>query len=337
MENLWEKIKDWFLNFLIRDKDTIKKLPEGNIESIKNNNDEVKLKNAKAFEKALASFENYALNLDNDIGKKVYNTIHERLETNKDNVEELLQLRKIPLSYEEIIEMYEEEIKDLRNYKKTIKTEKIDNFLLSTFYVPIGIIGIETNDSKNAIKNIFKAITTRNAIIILQEEVDKYSIEQLILIIVQEAFKKYNIDENIVQIVNKKEIEEDIERFDMYIKEDGTIIKKEYQDKMYIYQEDEYFEEEVKKEIERLSNKNVEIIRGVDINTAISLINKKENYAVSIYSRDGRKGYKFINMINSPNVFFNGTLLNAKENETDKNNYYIEKNILCENILNRAS
>ena len=343
-ESLWEKIKNWFLNFWYGEEKP-KMITEGNVDIKKENNiKQVDFKNADRIEEknifiknAKIAYSNYILNLDYYIGENIYNTIESRLEVNRDSIESLIEIRKENIKYEDIIDEFKKSKQDLENFKKTVKTEKIDNFLLSSFYVPLGIIGIETNDSKEIIKNIFKAITTRNSIIIIKDQIDEYSLENLLLIIVQEALNKFNVDNNIIQIVNKKDIEGCIDKFDLYIKNNGEIVKKEYKDKMYIYQEDDYFEEEVEQEIKRLLGNNVEVIKNVGLDTAIEKINKSTNLGVSIYSKDGKKAYKFINMINSKNVFFNGTLLNVKENEENKNNYYNIKNILCENILNKVS
>lgn len=189
-----------------------------------------------------------------------------------------------------------------------------------------------SNDKLEIIKNIFKAITTKNALVVIEDDYNEYSIENFILLIVKEALKKLEIDENIVQIVEKNKIlDEEISKFDLVLKNQKIINSKQYSDKIYVYQEDEYFDEIVKDEIKKLqlSGKSVELIKG-NFDNAINKINVTNNYATSIYTKDRKKAYEFINMVNSKNVFFNSTLANARDNKKCENIFYKLKNISCE-------
>lgn len=298
--------------------------------------EEIKMEN-EIIKKSKEAQERYVLMSEADIGEDVYKLIGERIEINKDSIEKLIEIRKEKISYERIREIYEEEIEEQEEYKKTIQMIRIgEKFLFSEYQVPKGVIGIITENIEEKIRNIFKAVTTRNGIIILEEKTDKHGIDKLIEIIVKEALKKYKIDENIIQIVEKEAIKvEEIKGMDQIIKAGEHVETKEKTEKLYIYEEDKYFEEEVRKEERNLkeAGKEVEIIRGKSLEEAISQINQTKNYAASIYSQDRKKGYKFINLIKSENVFFNGSLQNAEKIEKANNEYYTRKNILCESVL----
>jgi len=334
--SIWEKIRLWISRIFKvgRIKEIQSTISEESNNIIEEPEEEIR--GSKIIQDARKAFENYVLNREYEISEEIYNTIKERIEINKENIVRLIEIKKSEITYEKIQKILEEEKENLVNYKKTILMEKIDDkFLISEYQVPVGVIGVKVENVEEKIKNIFKAITTRNAIIVIEEAEDKQSVDKLILLIVKEALKKYGINENIIQIVKETDLDStDIGLLDRVIK--GAVRKeiKEESEKLYIYQEDEYFEKEVEAELRRLKliGKEVELIKGKEIEEAITKINKTKNYGVSIYSQDRKKGYKFINLINSKNVFFNGTLLNAKQIKENKSNYYTTKNILCENM-----
>ena len=337
MGNLWEKLKNWLLNLF--GKEDIKRLEAGleDVEEELNqankestiSEENIKLNNS-VIGKARNAYKNYNLQLDYEIGENIYNTIKERLEVNKNEIERLIDVRNEEFSYNDILKRFENCGEYLDNYKKTISSYKIDsNFILASFVVPIGIIGIESNDSLENIDNIFKAITTRNAIVIINEKEDDYTVEKLILLIVTEALKKFDVEPNLIQISNKKAVENK-ELFDLYITNNKEKIEKEHINKMYVYLENNYFKEEAEKELERLKDKDVEFIdSNTSFENAIERINKNKSYGVGIYIQDGKRAYEFINLVNSQNIFINGTLLNAKKIKENDNLYYTEKNILC--------
>ena len=257
-------------------------------------------------------------------------TLKERLEENEGAIQRLINISKEEIEYEEIISMLEEESKEIEEYKKTEYMKKIDDkFMYSRYQVPVGIVLIETEDVKEAIRNIYKGIITRNAIIIKQNKENIYRIERLILMIVQECIKKYGVDENIVQIIEKEEVA--VEKVDVYINKEENKGGKERSNIYYIYEENEYFKEVVKEEIEKLKKmgKSVQVLTG-DINRVIEKINETKNVGSSIYTKDRQVGYKYINMVNSDNVYMNTTLEKAIENKPKENIYYMSKNIVCE-------
>lgn len=328
--NIFTKFINWLKN--LRGKFAYTKTNEisTNVQNIEkqeqNYNNEIII-NAKN------AYQNYVLNSDYKLGEKIYSLIKERIKINKEQIEKLIEINRVATTYSEILEILEKEENNLKDYKKTNIMSKIDNkFMFSQYQVPVGIIAVKTNSFYVAIENIFKAVGTRNAIVVIEENYNEHSIENLILLIVQEALKKFNIDENIIQIVNKESIkEEDLKAFDIIVSEVGKTIEKSETDKMYIYQEDEYFVDIVKSEVEKLNSNGmqVEVLIG-EMEDCIEKINKNRAFGVCIYTKDRKKAYKFINLVNSENVFFNGTLLNAKKTNKISNMYLTLKNLVCE-------
>lgn len=322
-KSIWKKIKENLKKFFgIKEKESKK---EERIDLSKYEEEENEI-----IKKAKKAFEVYALNKDAEITKKIVKTLKERLEENEGAIQRLINISKEEIEYEEIISMLEEESKEIEEYKKTEYMKKIDDkFIYSKYQVPVGIILIETDDVKEAIRNIYKGIITRNAIIIKQNKENIYRIERLILMIVQECIKKYGVDENIVQIIEKEEVA--VEKVDVYINKEENKVGKERSNIYYIYEENEYFKEVVKEEIEKLKKmgKSVQVLTG-DINRVIEKINETKNVGSSIYTKDRQVGYKYINMVNSDNVYMNTTLEKAIENKPKENIYYMSKNIVCE-------
>lgn len=341
-QNIWNKIRSWFKKLLpqesnkkdaIEEIDNIKEISkEPEVTAIKNkyNNEE---QTNELINQAKKAYENYILISEHEFEKELYNYIEERIKDNEKNIKRVIEINKSKITFDEIMQVIEEEKKNLSEYKKTIRTIKIDDkFMFSEYQVPEGIIGVEVSDSKEAIENIFKSITTRNAIIVIEENNEKYSIENLILLIVKESLNKFNVDNNIIQIVGKEEITvEDEKEFDILIKKNNHEQRKEFKESLYIYLEDEYFKDIVQEEIKSLNlmGKNVELVTG-EFYDCIRKINASRNLGVSIYSQDRKKGYKFINLINSKNVFFNSTLRNIDKTSQTENTYLISKNIMCE-------
>lgn len=328
--NIFTKFINWLKN--LRGKFAYTKTNEisTNVQNVENQEQNY---NNEIIIKAKNAYKNYVLNSDYKLGEKIYSLIKERIKVNKEQIEKLIEINRVATTYSEIIEILEKEEKNLKDYKKTNIMSKIDSkFMFSQYQVPVGIIAVKTNSFYVAIENIFKAVGTRNAIVVIEENYNEHSIENLILLIVQEALKKFNISENIIQIVNKESIkEEDLKAFDIIVSEVGETLEKSETDKMYIYQEDEYFADIVKSEVEKLNSNGmqVEVLIG-EMEDCIEKINKDRAFGVCIYTKDRKKAYKFINLVNSKNVFFNGTLLNAKKTNKISNMYLTLKNLVCE-------
>lgn len=328
--NIFTKFINWLRN--LKEKFSYAKTNEvaTNIQNIETEDQNY---NNEIIIKAKNAYQNYVLNSDYKLGESIYNLIKTRIAVNKDQIEKLIELNRVATTYSEILELVDKEEKNLKDYKKTNIMSKIDNkFMFSQYQVPVGIIAIKTNNSYIAMQNIFKAVGTRNAIVVIEENYNEHSIENLLLLIVEEALKKFNIDENIIQIVDKETIKEkELKAFDIIVSEVGETIEKSETDKMYIYQEDEYFADIVENEVEKLTlnGMNVEVLKG-KMEDCIEKINKDKTFGVCIYTKDRKKAYRFINLVNSENVFFNGTLLNAKKTNKIGNIYLTLKNLVYE-------
>lgn len=345
--NLWNKIKkklEKILNIFRKNNASIKQYKENEYEN--NTNSEISNQNNKSIitskiekdinpiiKKAQIAHKSYILSSNPDIGNDLYNLVKQRIIANEDIIKDLIKINDSPITFLQILELLNDEQNTLKQYKKARMTKKIDNrFIFSQYQVSVGIIGIVTRDVNEVIKNIFKSITTRNSIVIIQDNYNEHSVENLVLLIVHEALKKLELDENIIQIVSKTQIEnKDIESFDMFLGKNRIINKKKYNKKMYIYEEDSSFDNIVNEEIKKLklSGKSIELIKG-SFEDAVNKVNESNNYAVSIYTKDRKKAYEFINRVKSKNVFFNSTLQNACEVEECRNVFFDMKNIACE-------
>lgn len=345
--NLWNKIKkklEKILNIFRKNNTSIKPCKENEYENnitseIYNQNNKSTMppkieKNVNPIiKKAQIAHKSYILNSNPNIGDNLYELVKQRIIANEDTIKALIKINDSPITFLQILELLNDEQNTLKQYKKAKITKKIDNrFVFSQYQVPVGIIGIVTSNENQIIKNIFKAITTRNSIVIIQDNYNEHSAENLVLLIVHEALKKLELAENIIQIVSKTQIENnDLESFDMVLGKNKIINKKKYNEKMYIYEEDLSFDNIVNEEIKKLklSGKSIELIKG-PFEDAVNKVNESNNYAVSIYTKDRKKAYEFINCVKSKNVFFNSTLQNACEVEECRNVFFDMKNIVCE-------
>jgi gamma-glutamyl phosphate reductase len=301
-----------------------------NIQKLKDTQTNIYIQNAKK------AFENYAVATEYQISEKICEYLKERIKLNKDNIQEIIKLAHANITFEEILNILQQEYEEIYKYKQTIKSIKIDEkYALSEYLAPLGVIAVETEEVTNIISNIFKAISTRNAIILLSNKCIPYGLENLILVIVQEALNKFGIDSNIIQILKPENIpNEDREKIDVLVTYDGQVVTKIKQDKLYIYKHDDYFNEVINEEVKKLKElgKNVEVLTG-DIDACIDKINEGINEGVSIYTQDRKQGYMFINKVHSKNVFFNATLQNITDTTKSDLIYYMAKNIICEYML----
>jgi len=324
-KSIWKKIKENIKKFLnINKKEEIIEINDLEIKEEKVINKNIIIENAKN-----AYIDNY-LKADEVTNEKVVKIIKERIEENKENIKKLIEINDEKITYEKIEKIIQDGAKEIEEYKKSGDMRKIDEkYIFSTYKVPVGIIGIETESKEEIIKNIIKAIVTKNAIIIINEKNEEYSIENLILLIVQEVLNKFEIDKNIIQIINKKEIKK--QECDVYIENGGNLYKKEKIHKIYIYLEDEYFKNVVEKELVELKKegREVEILQG-NIDIVIDKINEKQAIGSTIYTKNRRLGYKFVNEVNSENVFMNATMKNIKRPIEIEDIYYMNKSIICE-------
>ena len=270
-------------------------------------------------------------NLDNrdDLPNKILEYISERIKANKLEIEQIIDIKKIELKYEAIIDTINNELNNkIESYGKTVINKK--GFMFSQILVPVGIVAVETYDPIEIIKYWLKAIKSRNAVVISSVEYDENSIEGLILIIIKEALLKFRIDENIVMYMPFEECF--YEYFDKVIytynekgekeKKVRTQMKridKEQIKKNYVYVEDEYFREEAEK------NKNAEIITG-EINEVFEKI--QNAMCATIYTQNSKKAFEFINLADCINVFVNTNVENAINTLESEDELYKYRNII---------
>lgn len=277
---------------------------------------------------ARKAFRKYVINHNKDISEEILNYVIDKIKENENKIRRIIEINKDTILYEDIVSIIEKEKINIAEFKLRDKNN-------GCYQVPIGVIGIVCRNTKDAISNMIKSISTRNSIIILHENYNKYSTESLIFLILQECFKNFYIDENIVQIFEKEEI--DSSKLDRIVENDGSLNEEKNSNIMYIYQEDDYFESDVMNEVEKVKSLEnykeyeVKIIKG-EFGNIINYINKNKPFAVCMYTKNSQKAYKFINWINSNNVFIN-TGFNMCKSISNKDKYFKYKYVLHEGVF----
>lgn len=136
---LWNIIKirlNKIIYFFKNKKEELKEIEEK--EQKKQDNEIVTQSKAMIVDKSKMAYKNYILNSDPDIIRDVYNLVKERLIVNKDNIIALLKIEKSSITFNEILEILNSEENNIKNFKKSIHAEKLDNkFLYSEYQVPI--------------------------------------------------------------------------------------------------------------------------------------------------------------------------------------------------------
>lgn len=294
---------------------------------------------------ARRAFRKYVINNNKNISKEIFGYVQGKLQENEVEIKQLIDINNDDITYEDIVEYLKEEEKNVGKFK--VKNEKTGRYC-----VPVGVIGIECANAKDAIQNIFKSISTRNAIMILHDNYSKYSTEALVLLIVKECLKNFYIDDNIIQMFEKEEI--DLTKLDRVIpREEGSVgsfnftlnLKNDDSKKdtnkntIYIYQEDESFANDVQEEVQRLQNNeiyksyNIKPIKGEFGNVVNYLQSSNNVSAVCMYTNNTQKAYKFINWTNSPNVFVNTGVKSCKEIGENMGEYFSSKYVLHEDVF----
>ena len=270
----------------------------------------------------------YVIN-SKSISSEVFDYTLNKIQENMVQINNIIKINNDNVSFDDIIACLEKE-------KANAVKFKARNRKNGRYNVPVGVIGIECSTSKEAIKCIFKAISTRNSIIILHNNYNKYSTEALILFIVKECLKNFYIDDNIIQMFEKEEI--DLKKLDKIIRRDGEISHKEKSNTIYLYQENDDYEEAVRNEIERLQKSDVykeysvKPIKG-EFGDIVNYLNNSEASAVCMYTNNTQKAYKFINWIDSPNVFVNTGIINCENNFEKRSEFYNSKYVLHEDVF----
>lgn len=273
---------------------------------------------------ARRAFRKYVINNNKNISEDIFSYILEKIQENETKIKKIIEINNDSIAYENIISLVE-------NEKRCVNNFKLRNKKTGCYQVPLGVIGAVCKDSKDAITNILKSISTRNSIIILHENYRKYSTESLLLLIVQECLKNFYIDDNIIQMFEKEEI--DLTKLDRVVGLHDKENCEKCLNTIYIYQEDDSFENDVINEVDRLENmdkyKNCQIkaIKG-EFGNIINFLNKNKALAVCMYTNNSQKAYKFINWIDSPNVFVNTGINGCKDVTDVENEYYNCKYVL---------
>lgn len=296
------------------------------IQEITDNNEFVQ----QEIQDARRAFRKYVINNKKNISTDILLYINEKIEENQQKIRQLIDINKDEKSlYEDILKMLENAIKDVEKFKQL-------NSKTGRYNVPIGVVGVECVNTKNAIKVMLKAISTRNAIVILHDKYNQYSTESLIMLIIKECLKNFYIDDNIIQMCPKETI--DIRKLDNYVpifNDDGN--KDNNTNTIFIYQEDNIYLNTIQDEVTRLENDeefkffNIQPIKG-DFGNIINYINNEKNCAVCMYTNSSQKAYKFINWVNSPNVFIN-TGVKSCSIINNNSDYYNLKYVLHKDVF----
>ena len=274
----------------------------------------------------------YVLNNKYELTKDLLKYISQRIDANKEEIEKLIELKKEKHTYEEIKKVINEELEEdilYKNYGKMYINAQ--NFISTNMLMPIGVVAVEVYDTVEVIKYIIKGIKSRNAVVISDVEYDEYSVKFLILEIIKEALRKFEIDENIIDIMSYEECL--YEYFDKVIYtyniegeklEENKYEEKDVTDEKYVYIEDESLEKAAREDNEEQEYK---VLKG-DFEEIIKTLNEKYNKAVVIYTKDPQLAYRFVNLVNSENIFVNASLINVKEKEKSPDELYEYKNII---------
>lgn len=274
------------------------------------------------------AFKIYNLNDIPDISNIVLNYILSRIIANKENFELMIEMLKVDISFNDILNAFNEAYKENDIYNNNYKQGT--DYYSVTLYAPIGNILVETNDVLDVIKYFVKGIASRNTITISQTDYYELSLSNMVLIIFAEALAKFNISRNTLMIMPFEECI--YEKFDEIIEiedEKISINQKEFSPKNIIYVEDHLFDSEIDLEKERLKEQNInfEIIEGT-IENALNIINKNKPKGVAVYTKNPQIARKFIILANSQNVLVNSSLLNSDELKNKINKFYYKKKIM---------
>ena len=277
------------------------------------------------------AYEIYFSDQRENIDKQILEYVKRLIIENEDIVEKLIDEYKEQFEVNQIYQIIDEALnsEDIYKTKKVFK-KRNDGFMNGKYITSIGTIAIECSDTLKVLKYFCDGIKSRNAIAISDIEFDETSLKSAFLVFFCEALEKLGLDKNLLMILPFEECY--YEKFDRVIYSEEKDIKvktRQKQEVLYLYLEDEFFEEEVKQEIEKLKKKEKQynVLSG-DFYKVVNKINKSFNKGAVIYTRKPELGYKFINFIHSENVFVNATFENIIDLEEYQNPLYMNKNIM---------
>ena len=281
------------------------------------------------FYKLKQASKEYVLNNKYELTEDLLEYIKERVRENEKEIKEVIDIQKENITYEDIVNVIDNEINEDNDYKKYAKLKISNEKFLSTFIaMPIGVIAVEAYETKEVIKYYIKAIKSRNAIAISDVEYGENNVKTLILIIIKEALKKINIKEDLIMLLPYEEcfyeyFDKVIYTYDKEGKklETPKVEEKERTNELYVYIEDSSLEEEARK------NQNAKILKG-NVDEVIEKINEKKTKGAVIYTKNANMAYKFINLVKSQNVFVNTNLENIEKPTRKDGLLYEYENII---------
>lgn len=272
----------------------------------------------------------YNLNDRQDLSNKILNYISTRLIANRSNFEQMIEMLNADIKFNDILTAFNNAYKEKDYYKETNSYKHGIDYYSGVFPMPIGNIVVETNDVLEVIKYFVIGIKSRNTITISQTEYDEFSLSNMILIIFVEALAKFNVSRNTLMILPFEECFYD-EFDEVIVLEDGKIDvkQKEFSPIYIIYKQNDFFNDEVEKEEERLKSNNInyKIING-SLEEVLDIINIEKPESASIYTKDPNIAYNFINLACSHNVFVNSSLLNSERLNDNKNKFYYKRKVM---------
>lgn len=292
------------------------------------------LMNEKEIELLNKAYEQYNLDLRPDLEKDVLNYIYSRFEANRDAINSLIDIctdTEYTITYDQLDEVFRNELDGEFPYKTGTPLTRYDNgFAKGSYLTSIGPIVIEVSDPLKVLKVMIKAIKTRNAICISDYYFNEVSINSALLIIFCEAIAKFNIDRNLIMILPPEDCF--IEEFDnrILLEDDmNEVIKPGDNNIIYIYEQDEVFDDEVNKQIKSVKDNNLEaVLEKGDSDEVINKINKEHPICAVIYTTNSMEAYKFINLVHSTNVFVNASPLNYENGENISNPFLKKKTFI---------
>lgn len=276
------------------------------------------------------AYNSYNLNGDEQISKKVLKYIGSRLKENKENIENLIDVFKEKITFNDLISCFEKEMDEPDLYKKEKVMKKVGNeFYYGIYTTSVGNILIETVNTINVLKYFVKGIKSRNSVTISDIEYHENDLKNAILLIFKNALEKYEIDSNLLNIIPYEECKN--EWFDKVILDDENkvLTNKLFTDYSYIYLENESFASMAVSDLSRLSNrgKQVEILKG-SFEDVVNKINQEKIFSACIYTENRDLAYSFINLTQASNVFVNASLDEAEELENIEDEFYTKKKIM---------
>ena len=271
----------------------------------------------------------YNLSHDEQISKKILEYVRLRFVENKDLFEDLIKICGEDITFEDLLDVFDETSKN-ELYKKEKKLSKInDNYYSGVYTTSIGTVAVEVDNTKDALKYLVEAIKSRNSVTISDIDYMENDVKNCLLLLFKSALEKFGLDSNLIDVVPFEECY--YENFDriLVLDEKRVVYNKVASDSLYIYLEDKNLESAAYKDMLKFEVKGtkVHLLRG-DIDEAIDRINRKHYKAASIYTSSGDAAYKFINLVGADNVFVNASLEYAESLETGESEIYQKKRIM---------